>query len=383
MGTESIKEFPYLHIQHIKFKKGMTVEEALAGYEADPDIEYAEPNYMVTIAASPNDPLFNQLWGLYNTGQTGGTPAADIDAPNAWDITTGNIDIVVAVIDTGVDHSHEDLTGNMWVNTGEIPDNGIDDDGNGYVDDIYGIDTTNNDSDPFDDNGHGTHVSGTIGAIGNNVIGVAGVNWDITIMACKFLNASGSGYIDGAIECLEYIRALREKGANIIATNNSWGGGGYSQALYDAINAQQDILFIAAAGNSNANNDTSTFFPADYYLPNLIAVAATDHNDSKASFSNYGRRSVSVGAPGVNILSTLPEKNLWGITGGYGKLSGTSMATPHVTGLAALIKSQDMTRDWKMIRNLILAGGDNNTVIEGDYDNRETDQCLWFSRLWE
>ncbi len=315
-GATRIEEFGNLRIHRIKLEEGMSVEEGIASYQNEPDVEYAEPNYRVAVQSFPNDPLFYQLWGLNNTGQTGGTPGADISAPGAWDFTTGNNNVVVAIIDTGVDYTHQDLAANMWINPGEIPGNGIDDDGNGYVDDIYGIDVINNDSSPFDDCGHGTHVAGTIGASGNNSIGVTGINWRIQILACKFLDRTGGGYIDGALKCLEYVRSLKDRGVNIVATNNSWGGGGYSQALYDAINAQREILFIAAAGNSHADNDQTGFYPADYFLPNLIAVAATDHNDNIASFSNYGRRSVFVGAPGANVLSTLPASNLWGITGG-------------------------------------------------------------------
>ncbi len=363
--SRKIRSFTNLGIDHVRLPKGMTPAEAVARYDSDPNVEYSEPNYQVSMTGLPNDLLFSQLWGLYNTGQTGGTPGADIDALNAWNITTGNDDVVIAVIDTGVDYTHPDLAPNIWTNPLEIPGNGIDDDRDGYVDDTHGINAITDTGDPFDDCGHGTHVAGTIGAVGNNTIGVAGVNWHVKIMTCKFLDANGSGYIDGALQCMEYVRAMKAKGVNIIATSNSWGGGGYSQALHDAINAQQDILFIAAAGNSAADNDKTDFYPANYFLPNVIAVAATDSNDNKASFSNYGRLSVSVSAPGVNIVSTLPAANLWHITGGYGSLSGTSMATPHVSGLAALVKSQNTTRDWKAIRNLILAGGDDIQSMAG------------------
>ncbi len=345
----------------------MSVEEAATLYSSDSDVEYAEPNYLMTILNTPNDPRFSELWGLHNTGQTGGTPGADIKAPEAWDMTTGSNEVVVAVIDTGVDYTHEDLTANMWVNPGEIPGNGIDDDGNTYVDDVYGINVTSGTGNPFDDNGHGTHVSGTIGAIGNNGIGVMGVNWKAKIMACKAFDKYGYGYDADAIECLEYIHSMRTRGVNIIATNNSYGGFEYSQPVYDAINSQREILFMAAAGNDAVDTDTYTyrFFPANYNLPNIISVAATDDNDAKASFSNYGRRSVYVGAPGQDILSTLPVENLWGITGGYGQLSGTSMATPYVTGLAALIKSHNQSRDWRQIKNLILSGGDTLPSLDG------------------
>lgn len=338
-GAEKLKEFAPLRLHHLKLRKGMGVDEAINLYKTDPDVEYAEPNFLYSTQSQPNDPRFGELWGLKNTGQTGGTAGADIRATDAWGITTGNSDVIVAIIDTGIDYTHPDLAGNIWVNAG--------------------IDTANQDSDPFDDNGHGTHVAGTIGATGDNGTGVAGVNWNVKLTACKFLNAGGSGSTDGAIQCLQYIKELKDSGANIVATNNSWGGGGYSQALYDAINAQRDILFIASAGNSCVDTGTLPQYPAGYNLPNIIAVGATDHNDNKASFSNYGKRSVHTSAPGARILSTLPSANEWGIAGGYGMLSGTSMAAPHVTGLAALIKAQNPGRDWIAIKNLILAGGDN------------------------
>ncbi|HSB51359.1 MAG TPA: S8 family peptidase, partial [Dissulfurispiraceae bacterium] len=365
-GSKIKKEYTRFDIDHVEIKKGMTVKDAMAMYEADPDVLYAEPNYMVRIEAIPNDAFFNQSWGLLNTGQTGGTPGADIDAPNAWNITTGSANVVVAVIDTGVDYGHADLSANIWVNTGEIAGNGIDDDGNGYVDDIHGIDTMNNDSDPFDDNGHGTHVAGIIGAQGNNAVGVAGLNWNVSILACKFVDANGYGFIDGAIRCLDYVKALKASGVNIVATNNSWAGFAYSQALYDAINAQRDILFFAAAGNGGGYNDTDPLFPASYFLPNVVSVTATDDTDGMPWFSNFGRRSVHLGAPGESILSTLPAVNYFNIPGGYGSYSGTSMATPHVTGVAALLKAQNPASSWIDIKNLILSGGDTVASMTGN-----------------
>jgi len=378
-GSKKMREFRSLNIHHLKFKKGMSIEKAIATYRAEPDVEYAEPNYLMRAQAIPNDAYFNYLWNLYNTGQTGGTPGADIDAVRAWDITNGSNNVVIAVIDTGVDYNHPDISQNMWVNQAEyngVP--GIDDDGNGYVDDIYGINTYDHNSDPMDDHGHGTHVAGTIGAVGNNSIGVAGINWNIKIIPCKFLGSDGYGYTDGAIECLEYIRAFKEKGINIIATNNSWGGGGYSQALYDAIDAQRksDILFIAAAGNDNVDNDQNDFYPASYPLPNVLSVAATDPNDVKAWFSNFGRRTVHLAAPGTDIISLRANgTDMYGdgqhfIPPGdpntqYYMASGTSMATPHVTGLTALIKSQNPNRGWVEIKNLILSGAEEAIPFYG------------------
>jgi len=361
LGARVLRTFQIVpNLQLVRVPAG--VAEARELYEKDPTVLYAEPNYVYRIAQqatlTPDDSQFSQLWALHNTGQTGGTPDADIDAPEAWDISTGSSDVVVATIDSGVDYNHPDLADNVWRNTPEcngIP--GIDDDHNGFVDDCYGVDMANNDSDPLDDHGHGTHVAGIIGARGNNSVGVVGVNWNVQIMACKFLNSSGSGFTSDAIRCLEYVKLMKDRGVNIVATNNSWGGGGYSQALYDAIAAHMSagILFIAAAGNNGRDNDTSGVYPASYYLPNVIAVAATDHNDDLATFSsggsNYGAHTVHVGAPGKSILSTTPNNT-------YSTFSGTSMAAPYVTGLAALLKAYNPAWDWIAIRNLILSSGD-------------------------
>lgn len=319
--------------------------------EKDPRVEYAEPNYIVRADNIPNDPSFSNLWAMNNTGQTGGTADADIDATEAWDMQTGNGSTsgqVVGVIDSGIDYNHPDLSQNIWTNPGEIPGNGVDDDGNGYVDDIRGWDFYNNDNNPMDDNGHGTHVSGTIGALGNNGVGVAGVNWSVKMAALKFLNSSGSGSTAGAISALNYANAMGFK-----ITSNSWGGGGYSQALYDAISAANTAgnLFVAAAGNDGKNTDGSPSYPASYDLPNIISVAATDHKDNLASFSNYGANSVDIGAPGVNIYSTLPGNN-------YGSKNGTSMATPHISGAAALVWAQFPGVNASAVNARILNGAD-------------------------
>jgi len=353
--TAKTKKFNIVKNLHlVKLPSGVSVQKALESYRKDPNVLYAEPDYIVQAVRIPNDPFFSSLWGLRNTGQNGGTPGADIQAPDAWDLTTGSKDVVVAVIDTGVDYNHRDLSANMWRNTADCNSNGIDDDGNGYIDDCYGIDTFNKDSDPMDDNDHGTHVAGIIGAVGNNNVGVVGVNWNVSIMACKFLGLGGHGYTSGAIECFEYVKEMKDRGVNIVATNNSWGSSPYfSQALFDAIDAhrQRGILCVAAAGNEYEDNDVTPFFPASYDLLNVISVAATDESDRLAGFSNYGKRSVHLGAPGRLILSTVTN-------GYYLEASGTSMATPYVTGVAALLKARDPTRDWLTIKNLILASGD-------------------------
>ncbi|MBF4509981.1 MAG: S8 family serine peptidase, partial [Aeromicrobium sp.] len=303
-------------LQHVRLTRGQSVEAAVAAYEAMPGVLYAQPNYIKRIAAMPDDPGFSYLWGLHNTGQTGGTADADIDAPEAWDITTGSEDVIIAVIDTGVDYNHPDLVDNMWTNPGEIPGNGIDDDGNGYIDDVYGWNAAYGNGDPMDDQGHGTHCAGTIGAVGDNGIGVTGVNWNVSIMALKMLDASGSGSTTDALECFEYMDTM---GAHL--SSNSWGGWyAFDQAEYDAI-AAIDKLFVFAAGNEGKNIDNSWpggdmgngyvppntswyFHPAAYDLPNILSVGATDHNDARANFSNYGATRVDVFAPGSNILST-------------------------------------------------------------------------------
>lgn len=366
--SKKVKKFKKVGVELVSLDPSISVEQAVELFKADPAVEYAEPNYeLQALDTLPNDPSFLQLWGLNNTGQThgsrydgfvAGTPGADIDAPAAWDITTGSSDVVVAVIDTGIDYSHEDLAANMWRNQIELTGQpGVDDDGNGYVDDIYGIDTINDDSDPRDDNKHGTHCAGTIGAVGDNGIGVSGVNWNVQLMPCKFLGADGSGWTADAVECLDYVRDMKDRGVNVVATSNSWGCASFfciSQAMQDAIRAQMDsgILFVAAAGNQSEDNDRNYFFPANYDIPNIITVAATDDDDARATFSNWGRRSVHVGAPGVDIYSTTLHDT-------YGFLSGTSMATPHVAGLAGLLKGETSDRNWSDIRNLILAGGDS------------------------
>ncbi len=302
--------------------KTLSTDEMIHQYSNDANVEYAEPNYIYHTSKTPNDPQFNLLWGQHNTGQTvngtTGTLDKDIDAPEAWDKGTGSNTVVVAVIDTGVDYLHEDLVANMWVNTGEIAGNGIDDDGNGYIDDIHGINSIVDSGDPMDilaqGGGHGTHVAGTIAATGNNGIGVAGVSWNAKIMALKFLGTNGS-QSTMAIKCLEYVLAQKNAGVNIVASNNSWGGGGASQAVKDAIEATNNagVIFLAAAGNGGDDgvgddNDVTDHYPSSYTLPGIIAIAATDQNDQLASFSNYGKNSVDLAAPGTNIYSTVPRE---------------------------------------------------------------------------
>ena len=312
MGLQATKTFHTIEVQHLKIPPYLHIEEALAQLRGNPMVEYAEPNYIIRALVTPDDPQFNQLWALDNTGQTGGTPDADIDAPEAWDIHTGSSDVAIAVTDTGVAYNHPDLDdgtrNNIWTNDVEL--NGtpaVDDDGNGYVDDILGWDFVGEDNDPTDYHFHGTHVSGTIAAIGNNATGITGVNWLASIMPLRIFGASGYGDTAKAIEAITY---AADNGAKVI--NASWGGDGFSQALYDAISYANDTgcLFVAAAGNGGDDgigddNDQDPFYPASYDLPNIISVAATDHNDDLASFSNYGAISVDVGAPGVNIRSAI------------------------------------------------------------------------------
>lgn len=329
-------------------------------------VQYVEPNFVacsgsVIESTVPDDSNLTQLWGLNNTGQTGGTTDADIDAPEAWDIQTGSGNVVIAVIDTGIDYTHPDLVDNMWTNPGEIAGDGIDNDGNGYVDDIYGYDFAYGDSDPFDGNNHGTHVAGTIGGVGDNGLGVTGVNWDVQMMAMKFLSDGGSGSTSAAIQAVNYVTMMkRDYGVNVVATNNSWGGGGYSQALANAIaeGGEEGILFIAAAGNSNNNNDNSNYYPANYDDPCVITVAATDHNDQKASFSSYGSNTVDLGAPGASIYSTISG-------GGYAWFSGTSMATPHVAGVVGLLAAENPQATAAEIKAAIVDGVDPVASMDG------------------
>jgi len=344
------------NLQVVKLPKGLSVADALIRYSKNPNVEYAEPDYIYHTTQQqvfPND-YSTALWGLHNTGQNNGVADADIDAPEAWALRTDASQIVVGVIDTGIDYNHQDLAANMWRNPGEIPGNGIDDDGNGYIDDVFGINAITNSGNPWDDQYHGTHVAGTVGAVGDNGIGLAGVAWNVKLMALKFLSSSGSGSSSDAIKCIDYAIS---KGVDVL--NNSWGGGGYSQALYDAIMRARNagILFVAAAGNSNVNNDTANFYPASYQIDNVLAVASTDRTDARSSFSNYGYLRVGLGAPGSNIYSTYPNNN-------YNTISGTSMASPHVAGAAAMVLAHrpELTTHQSVIQHLMMSTDPINSM---------------------
>ncbi len=308
-----------------------------------PGLKAIEEDQTWKVDVIPNDPSFNQLWGM-----------TKIKAPEAWDINTGSRQVVVAVIDEGIDINHPDLAANIWTNPGEIPNNGIDDDGNGYVDDIHGWDFFYGDNSVYDGGGedkHGTHVAGTIGAIGNNGIGVAGVNWQVKIMALKFLGPNGGSTTD-AISAIEYATMM---GADIISA--SWGGGGYSSALKAAIDNFPG-LFVAAAGNDGLDNDASPHYPSSYSSPNILAVAATDSSDKLAYFSNYGATSVDIAAPGVSILSTQPGNS-------YASFSGTSMATPHVSGAAALLLANDPSLTTGQLKAALMDYADPVPALQG------------------
>jgi thermitase len=352
-GAQTEENLPASDVNVVDLPADLGVGEAVRRYEASPDVEYAEPDYVLQptqTTTAPSDPSYPKLYGLNNTGQTSGTPDADIDAREAWQTTTGSPSTVVAVIDEGVDIKHQDLRDNIWVNPGEVPGNNVDDDRNGYVDDVNGWDFANDDAsvydpDPVSGKGdeHGTHVAGTIAAEGNNGVGVTGVNWQAKIMPLKFLGPDG-GYTSDAVAALNY--AVKE---GVKVSNNSWGGGGRSQSLQDAITRADASghLFVAAAGNEGTNNDATPHYPSNYSGQNILSVAATDHADALASFSNFGATTVDLAAPGVNILSTLPGNR-------YGAYSGTSMATPHVAGVAALLKSQNPALDDAQLRDKIL-----------------------------
>jgi len=328
---------------------GLTINQTLENLSQDANVAYAEPDYIVTINATPNDTDFGLQWGLNNNND------ADIDAPEAWDIGTGNNSVVVAVIDSGVDYNHPDLTNQIWSNPNEIPGNGRDDDGNGFVDDVRGWDFADNDNNPIDEHNHGTHVAGVIGAQTNNARGIAGINWNVQIMALKFMNAQGAGSTSAAIQAIDYAVA---NGAMV--SNNSWGGGGFSQALFDAIQAanQRNHLFIAAAGNDGANTDTTAHYPSSYNLPNIISVAATDQQDRLATFSNFGSRTVDLAAPGFQIHSTIRN-------GQYQAFSGTSMASPFVAGVAGLLLGQNSTLTVSELKAAILDNADPIGALSG------------------
>ena len=331
------------------------VSTALRNLSGNSWVEYAEPNYILHADTIPNDPLFGDLWGLRNTGQViggvAGTAGADIKADPAWTVTTGTNTVVVGVVDTGISYTHPDLAANVWSNPGGIGGCGAG---------THGFNAINKSCDPLDDNDHGSHVSGTIGAAGNNAQGVAGVNWTTSIMGLKFLNAQGSGSTADAIAAIDFAVNAKIAGVNVRVLSNSWGGGGFSQALLDEINKANanDILFVAAAGNNGTNNDTTPHYPSSYNAPNVVAVAATDNTDALASFSNFGATSVHLGAPGVNVESTVRN-------GGFAFFSGTSMATPHVSGAAALILSQGPL-GVAALKSRLLASVDTIPALSGN-----------------
>lgn len=347
--VSSVKKMNSANVSLVKVNTNKNiVEVAKSLSKASSIIEYAEPNYQfhafdISAKWTPSDSYYSSLWGLKNKGQSingqTGTSGIDINVESAWSITKGSSNVTVAVIDSGIDYTHDDLKNNIWVNTKEIPNNYIDDDNNGYVDDVNGWDFYGYDNDPYDYSGHGTHVSGTIAA-STNSSGVVGVAPNVKIMPLRFLDSSGYGYVSDAISAIEYAKKM-----NVKIVNNSWGSYSYSQALYDSIK-NSGMLFIAAAGNEGYDNDITPAYPASYDLSNIISVAAIDNKGNLGYFTNYGAKSVDVVAPGVDIYSTT-------YYGGYGYASGTSMATPHVSGVAALVLSSNTSASTSTLKDAI------------------------------
>jgi subtilisin family serine protease len=348
-------------LELVQFAAGTTMQSKLDAILNDPAVDFAEPNWLVRHMAVSNDTYFTNgtLWGMYGSATT---PANQYGsgAGQAWANGGANCsNVVVGIIDEGYMYTHPELAANALTNPGEIAGNARDDDGNGLVDDMYGWDFANNDNTVFDGAGddHGTHVGGTIGAIGGNGVGVAGVCWNVKLMNAKFLGNRG-GTTANAIKAVDYFTGLKNKGMNIVATNNSWGGGGFSQGLRDAIERSNTagILFIAAAGNSGANNDITPSYPSGYDNDNIIAVAALQSDGGLAYYSQYGATTVDIGAPGSAIMSTVPTSVKGKVVAGYSSYSGTSMATPHVTGAAALYKARNPGATAAQIKAALLNG---------------------------
>ncbi|MFN8944477.1 MAG: S8 family serine peptidase [Pseudobdellovibrionaceae bacterium] len=349
IGSHVKSTIPFLNIAVVSRPSFELQQTSVDLLKENPLVLRVTPNFVYRANKLPNDVLFEKLWGLKNTGQTDtkqtGTAGIDIGAEQAWDLTTGSKDIIVAVIDTGINYNHPDLAPNMWTNSAEKNGAvGVDDDGNGFVDDIHGYNFVSNNGNPLDDQGHGSHCAGTIGGRGNDGEGVAGVTWESQLMAVKFLGADGSGTLENAVKSIAYATQM---GAKILS--NSWGGGGFSQELKDVIEAsnQAGTIFVAAAGNSSSNNDSAPGYPASYDVANIISVAAIDNRGALASFSSYGKKKVHVGAPGVNVLSVTMK--------GFEAWSGTSMATPHVSGIAALLWSFDNQLTNTEIKNRLIS----------------------------
>ena len=407
VGAKRVQTFPRINVWQLKLNVDLDVAEAVNKLNALSSVEYAEPNYIYHTCAVPNDQYLPLQWGIHNTGQTDGVADADIDAPEAWDVQTGNISVLIGIIDTGVNYKHEDLQNNIWINPGEDawtnPDNpqtgnGVDDDGNGKVDDWKGWNFITNTNEPMDDAGHGTHCAGIIGAEGNNNIGIAGVNWQTQIVPLKFLNADGEGNSANAVEAIFY---AIDMGVDILS--NSWGSYEESLTLRDAIAAADNagILFVAAAGNDGINTDEYPNYPSCHDVPNVVSVAASDDEDKRSIWgsgggggggsdcgscgfimyrkpmplvwekdprtyatagSNYGAISVDLAAPGTEIYSTYLTS--------YRSLSGTSMATPYVAGVAGLLKAQNPSLTHLEIKQMLL----ENTNFLADFDGRSVSE---------
>lgn len=360
MQARVVRSFPALGgLQVVAVPRHVDFRQAHRAYAESSWVAYVEPDFLVHAASEPNDPLFvrGDQWALHNTGQNGGVADADIDAPEAWDLQCGASNVVVAVIDSGVWLTHEDLAANLWRNPGEVPGNGVDDDGNGFVDDVHGLNATAGNGKVGDGAGHGTHLAGIIGAVGNNGLGVAGVAWRVQIMACRFLASDGSGSISDAVTCIEYARTM---GARII--NASWVGTNDSVALSLAVARARDagILFVAAAGNSALDIDRSTCSPPNLPYENVLSVGASSRADTLWDRSNYGATNVDLAAPGLDISSTyfIADNN-------YVAMTGSSQAAAFVSGAAALVWAAFPAADYLEVISRIRYGTDPVPALRG------------------